>query len=310
MKWHHRMMQLVVQALFFSWTVLSAGAQQAPPVPVVSAVTTVEIPDSIRSWGRLGGIAIDRLGFLYMSNFGNSVWRITPDGDAQLLADGLYGASGNTIGPDGALYQGSFFDNTVWRIDRTGAAEPWATNIPTPVGMVTQPDGTLFVVSCGTNSLFKVNPDRTLERVLQSNLFACPNGIATGPDGLYIVSFSNDDIVRIDNDGKASVFATVGSGNGNAHIARVGRHFFVTKIKTHELWRVGPNGETVRFLGQNGPGHADGPPAAASITNPNGITAGAGPLGPLYLNTIVGRWGTTAPARLTIRRIQLVPEGS
>ncbi|MEN8374777.1 MAG: hypothetical protein ABFS34_04955, partial [Gemmatimonadota bacterium] len=64
-------------------------AQQAAPVPTVASVHTLQLQDTIRSWGRLGGMASDRLGFLYISSFGEAVWRVTPDGVVTRIADGL-----------------------------------------------------------------------------------------------------------------------------------------------------------------------------------------------------------------------------
>ena len=34
------------------------------------SISTLKLDKKIQSWGRLGGIAVDKLGFIYMSNFG------------------------------------------------------------------------------------------------------------------------------------------------------------------------------------------------------------------------------------------------
>jgi hypothetical protein len=276
-------------------------------------VETLQLKDTIRSWGRLGGMAIDRLGFLYISSFGESVWRVTPDGAVTELANDVYGASGMTIGPDGALYQASFFDNTIRRIARDGTQTTWATGLRGPVGIAPRADGTLFVVNCGDNSVSRIDPDGTESTVARSELFACPNGIALVGDDLYVVNFSNNNFVKVDSEGTASLFTTIGEAAGRAaghgHIARVGDYFFVTTVKTSSLWRVGMDGTVTRMLGPSQPANADGESAEARIANPNAIVAAPGPMGPLFLNTIVaGQWGTTAPTELSIRRIVLEPE--
>ncbi len=291
-----------------------ALAQQGSPVPTVASVETLQLQDTIRSWGRLGGMAIDRLGFLYISNFGDAVWRVTPDGAVTKLADDLYGSSGMTIGPDGALYQGNFFENLIRRIARDGSQTIWATGLRGPVGIAPRSDETLFVANCSDNSISQITPDGTESTLIQSNLLACPNGIILVSDDLYVVSFNNNDLVKIDSDGNASVFTTIGEATGraagHAHIARVGEYFFVTTVKTSSLWRVGMDGSTTRMLGPSQPANTDGPLPEARLANPNAIAAASGPMGPLFLNTIVaGQWRTTAPKQLFIRRVVLAPEG-
>jgi hypothetical protein len=292
----------------------ATSGQQASPVPTVASVQTLTLQDTIRSWGRLGGMAIDRLGFLYISSFGESVWRVTPDGAVTRLADDIYGASGMTIGPDGALYQASFFDNSIRRIGRDGTQTVWATGLRGPVGVVPRGDGTLFVVNCADNSVSMIGPDGTESTISRSELFACPNGIALVGDDLYIVNFSNNNFVKVDAEGNASLFTTIGQSEGRAaghgHIAVVGDHFFVTTVKTSSLWRVSMDGTVTQMLGPSQPANADGAPDEARISNPNAIVAVPGRMGPLFLNTIeAGQWGTTAPTHLSIRRIVLEAEG-
>ncbi|GAA5028854.1 ScyD/ScyE family protein [Microbacterium fluvii] len=63
-----------------------------------------------------------------------------------LLADGLQGTSGSTIGPDGALYVVEGAIGQVTRIDpRTGAATPFATGLPKAVIPIGGPIDIAFV---------------------------------------------------------------------------------------------------------------------------------------------------------------------
>lgn len=82
--------------------VLGAGPARAqvPGLPP-DTVSTLFRSDSIGGFGAVGGIAADALGYLYVADFRNSVWRISPEGDVERFADGLYGASGNAVGPRG-----------------------------------------------------------------------------------------------------------------------------------------------------------------------------------------------------------------
>lgn len=42
---------------------------------------------------QVGGVAIDLVGNLYVADFGDIVWKITPEGQRQEFASGFYGAS-------------------------------------------------------------------------------------------------------------------------------------------------------------------------------------------------------------------------
>ena len=65
------------------------------------AATTAHAQFAIRSLTdvieghQVGGVAIDLVGNIYVADFGDVVWKITPEGERQQLASGLYGASGN-----------------------------------------------------------------------------------------------------------------------------------------------------------------------------------------------------------------------
>ena len=52
-----------------------------------------------------------------MADFGDSVWKITPEGKRQVFAAGLYGASGNAIDNEGNLLQASFYGDSITKID-------------------------------------------------------------------------------------------------------------------------------------------------------------------------------------------------
>ena len=47
------------------------------------------------------GLTVDLNGDVYIADFGDLVWKITPDGERRVFASGLYGASGNAIDNQG-----------------------------------------------------------------------------------------------------------------------------------------------------------------------------------------------------------------
>lgn len=287
---------------------LAAAAQPDPAKdPLVDRVGTLELSRDLDSRGNLGGITVDRLGFVYVANFRDAVWRISPEGEVESLTRSLYGASGNAVDSRGDLYQASFLGHTISKIARTGEVTLFATEgLEGPVGIAVDPeDDTLYVASCTGNYLSRIAPDGAVERFAESERFACPNGIAFGPDGdLFVTNFNHYDLLRVTPEGEVSVFATVPGGAGNAHLAFVKGFFYVTKIIANRVVKVSPAGEVFPVAGTGQRGHEDGPGPEASFYRPNGIAAS--PQGDrLYVNTLVGEFSEPAPSTIAVRTIEL-----
>ena len=284
-----------------------AEAQSLPP----DTVTTVFASDTIPEFGAVGGVAVDALGFVYVADFRNAVWRITPDGDVSKFADGFYGASGNAIGPRGNLWQASFNGNYVARIDRTGRVEMWATEgLNGPVGIAAAPTGHLFVVNCTAGNVVRIAPDRTVEELARHELMACPNGITFDDRGdLYVVNFNNTKVLRITLDGEVSEFTDIVGAGGNGHIAFANGAFYVTKNRGNQVFRVQRDGTYSVLAGTGAEGADDGPALEATFRRPNGI--GVGPGGTtLWVNDLTSGPGMgLGVSVVSMRRIRLVGLG-
>ena len=114
------------------------------------------------------------VGDLYVADFGETVWKITLEGERRVFATGLYGASGNAIDNQGNLLQANFYGDSLTRIDRKGEAKPFASGLHGPVGVtVDRKTGEVFVANCRGNSLSKVSPDGVVCR--SSRAATCSN---------------------------------------------------------------------------------------------------------------------------------------
>jgi len=243
--------------------------------------------------GGVGGVAVDRAGFIYSADFGETVYKITPDGRVSVFATGLYGASGNAIDSKGNLLQSSFNGHYISKIDRHGNQEIFAdSGLSGPVGIAIDPDDNLFVCNCPSNTITRVDARGAVTEFAQSDLLNCPNGITRGPQGnLFVVNFSDGRMLKITPDGSVAEFATI-PGGGNGHVAFARGNFYVTAFQGQRLYRVSPAGEVIHVAGTGALGEIDGSALEATFSWPNGIAAG--PQGDrLYINDFINRFPPT-----------------
>jgi len=215
----------ILPAAFLVCTPRSGAAQPTPQSAFPDSVATLKTSETLTTWGNLGGMTVDRLGFLYVANFRDAVWRIAPDGEAVLLTNSLYGASGNAVDSKGNLLQANFFANTISRVSRDGQVETLVdTGLNGPVGIAVGTADTLFVCNCSGNEISRVSPDgRAVETLAAGPPFSCPNGITRDPSGkLYVVNFNTDEVIRLLPDGGFSVVATLPAGGNTLATATAG----------------------------------------------------------------------------------------
>ncbi|MDH3733272.1 MAG: tetratricopeptide repeat protein [Gemmatimonadota bacterium] len=257
--------------------------------------------------GGVGGVAVDALGYIYVADFGETVYKIKPDGRAEVFATGLYGASGNTVDAMGNLYQSSFNGHHITKIDRRGNQEIVATGLTGPVGIAAGSDA-LFVCNCQSNTIARVVPKGEVTTFAESPLLNCPNGITLAPDGnLYVVNFSDEKMLKITPDGSVTEFATL-PGGGNGHVTFARGNLYATSFQGQRVYRVSLAGDVSLVAGTGAFGEKDGPALEATFTFPNGIAAG--PAGDrVYINDFINRSppGLAIPPipRSTIRVVKL-----
>jgi sugar lactone lactonase YvrE len=284
----------------------SAPTPQAAPPPRGDQVITLTDEPLV---GAVGGIAVDRAGFIYSADFRETVYKITPDGRVSVFATGLYGASGNAVDSRGNLFQANFNGHYISRIDRLGNQRIFADEgLAGPVGIAIDADDNLFVCNCQGNTISRIDTEGNVTTFAQSDLFNCPNGITRGPQGnLYVVNFSDGLMLEITPAGAVSEHATI-PGGGNGHIAFTRGNFYVTGFQSQRLYRVSPAGDVAHMAGTGAIGESDGAALEATFSWPNGIAVS--PQGDrLYVNDFVNRFPPTLPKppipRSSVRIVKL-----
>jgi DNA-binding beta-propeller fold protein YncE len=254
-----------------------------------------------------GGVTVDALGNIYVADFGEVVWKITPEGKRDVFASGLYGASGNAIDHEGNLLQSNFYGDSITKIDRKGQAQPFASSgLSGPVGIaINKQTGDVFVANCRGNSISKIAKDGTVSSFATSDLFNCPNGISFDREGnLYVVNYKDNKMLKIDSQGAVALFTTV-SAKGLGHVCFNQKdRFYVTASQSHEIFEVMLDGTARRILGNGERGIVDGADTKARLSFPNGIVRHPWAQR-LYINEFVNETPSSLPRRAIVREIIL-----
>jgi DNA-binding beta-propeller fold protein YncE len=288
------------RALFFVLALLFV-AVPAPAQTKIRSLTDVITGHST------GGVTTDALGNIYVADFGEIVWKITPEGERHVFASGFYGASGNAIDHEGNLLQSNFYGDSITKIDRKGQTQSFVTSgLSGPVGIaINKQTGDVYVANCRGNSIAKIAKDGTVSSFAKSDLFNCPNGISFDRDGnLYVVNFRDNKMFKIDSQGSVALFTTV-SAKGLGHLCFNQKdRFYVTASQSHEIYEVMLDGAARRILGNGKRGIVDGTAAKAQLSFPNGIACHPWAQW-LYINEFVNETPSSLPRRAIIREIAL-----
>src|SRR5437870_7961389 len=271
------------------------------------AQTTIRSLTGIIEGHQVGGVTIDLVGNIYVADFGEVVWKITPEGERQVFASGLYGASGNAIDHEGNLLRSNCYGDSITKIDRKGQAQPFATiGLSGPVGIaINRQTGDVFVANCRGNSISKIAKDGTVSSFAKSDLFNCPNGISFDREGnLYVVNYRDNKMLKIDSQGAVALFTTV-SAKGLGHLCFNQKdRFYVTASQSHEIYEVMLDGTARRILGNGERGIVDGADTKARLSFPNGIVRHPWAQR-LYINEFVNETPSSLPRRAIVREIIL-----
>ena len=278
------------------------AAVEAPAQTQIHAISEVIEGHSV------GGVAVDSLGNLYVADFGEIVWKITPEHERREFSAGLYGASGNAIDKAGTLLQSNFYADSVVQIDRKGIAQPFVSRgLHGPVGIAIAKNGEVYVANCRGNTIAKIAADGSAALFARSEVFRCPNGIAFDRAGnLYALNFRDNQMFKIDPQGVVAPFAKV-SAKGLGHLCFKDDRFYVTAFESHEIYEVTLSGTVTRILGNGERGMVDGAGDQARLSFPNGIACHPW-VRKLYVNEYAAESPLTLPRRAIVREIDLGTE--
>lgn len=232
-------------------------------------VTCANYPTFVRTVASLVNpiaLAIDASGDVYVADYNEGLYRVTPGGSTvQLDTDDRLGLA---LGPDGAVYTTLSDHNQVSRLMPGGALEvfagtgaPGADDGPRLSARFTNPSGLAFdavgnlYVSEGSagNRIRKITP----AGLVSTFAGAGPAGSLDGPGAF--AQFNMPWGMAVDDDG----------------------FVYVAEFGGHRIRRIAPDGTVTTHAGTGVPGADDGMAAAASFRYPVGVAIG--PDGALYV---------------------------
>ncbi|MCB0279814.1 MAG: hypothetical protein KDD94_09945 [Calditrichaeota bacterium] len=278
--------------------------------PFITAKNVITLTPEIN--GGTGGLAVDDSGNIYIGDFGpdlngggDKVFKVSPEGNVSIFAQGLFGASGNQFDSQGNLYQSNISASRISKITPDGQVSTFVeSGLVQPVGIAIDKDDNLYVCNCGNNTIQKVTPAKVSTLFASSSLFNCPNGIALADDGnLYVANFVGGKVLRVSPGGSVSSFVTI-VGSNNGHITYFEGNLYVAARGANRIYGVSLSGTIKLIAGDGSRGVKDGPALNSGFSLPNDLAFSQDGKY-MYVNDAVSTTGATVINPMVLRRIEL-----
>lgn len=220
------------------------------------------------------GMVFDSHGDMFVISYGggHNIWKITPDGQAEIFA-------GSTTGQSGSA-------------DGTGTAARFYH----PIGLAIDSADNLYVADNGNHLIRKITPNKVVTTLAGSTpgyadgtgtaaQFSGPFGICVAGNGdLYVADSNNRRIRKVTPDGVVTTFTGTGAGgfgDGSADSATFASPRYVTissygtlfLTDSNMLRKVAPDGTVTTIAGSTLSGSEDGLASAARFSSPYGLKA-------------------------------------
>ncbi|MBX7223245.1 MAG: IPT/TIG domain-containing protein [Blastocatellia bacterium] len=238
------------------------------------------------------GVAVDKGGTIYVTDFGNDVIRrIQKTGNA-FITDTFAGENRNPVNEDTGFKE---------RVGIPGFREgdPKESRFSGPDGIVIAEDGRIYIADAFNNIIRVITPAGVAPTKVASLFgnqfpgivdgsgptvrFNTPTGLALNGNMLYVSDFQNHRIRMVNLTVFSASTLTGVAGNGNADgprfaaklngplgVAVIGNQVFITDNSSSRIRRIEPDGETSTVAG--GPDDfADGAGPKARFRSPRGI---------------------------------------
>ncbi|MFG0258503.1 MAG: hypothetical protein ACF8GE_11435 [Phycisphaerales bacterium JB043] len=284
---------------------------QVKPQDDKHRVDTVPLSDELESLGGIGGLAVDSEGHVILANFNKYVWRISPEGEVQILADNFSQSSGNTVLRNGDILQSDFEAQSILRMSQadSGVEVFCDEGLHGPVGLVEGPEGDIYVANFSGGYIARVPASGGAATVFsRHNRMTSPNSIVRASSGdFFVADLRSPVLFKISAEGEATEFVTL-PGSANGHLTIADGALYVTQLLDQRIVRVEFDGSFRIVAGTGVRGFKDGLEGVATISYPNGIVADPGGLF-VYFNNHRGIMRSGERGDILLRRLY-IPEST
>lgn len=196
------------------FTTFSGSRGQKVPVSVYLIDREYKVKPFINDLVNPTGLAFDRDGMLYISSrMEGTVYKISPDGQRSLFADGMGVATGLAFDAAGNLYVGDR-SGTIFKISPSQETFVFATLEPSVAAyhLAFGPDGYLYVTGPTTSSydhVYRISPGGEVSTHFRG--LGRPQGLAFDADGnLYVAGSLSGrrGIIRLSGGGEPELFVS------------------------------------------------------------------------------------------------------
>lgn len=175
--------------------------------------------------GSPAGLACDKAGFIYVSDYKDTIYRVSPTGDKSEYAKGLSTPTGIAFDNKGNLLVTNRSSGEIASVDAQGNISIIARGLRTPVGVVQHPDSSLYVANYGFG-ISRIVAGQ-VETVSTDFLSAGCGIVATSTGEILAVDVGGGTVKKINANGKSVTAIVSGLKNPVALAFDQGGQLFV-----------------------------------------------------------------------------------
>lgn len=225
-------------------------------------------------------MTFDAQGNLYGSNFaGNSVYKITPSGEASVFISGLANPNGLAFDSQGALFVVEYSASKIHKYAPDGTLiESFNVTDGVASNLIKAHDSDAMIfTNVVDHSINKLETDGTITKLFTGAPLDVPVGLTYDNNGkLYIGNYLNREIYQLKNNGTVKYIATIPDSGTNfpylGFISYANNLLWATNYGEHKIYTVKPHKlDDVAVFSGSTIGTMDGDISEATYTYPAGI---------------------------------------
>lgn len=129
--------------------------------------------------GSPAGLACDKDGFIYVSDYRDSIYKVSPNGKASRYIKGLQTPTGIFLNKQGELLIANRSSDEIVKALSDATVQSVVKNLQTPVGVVEDQDGTIYVTNYG-GGIRIISPNQKIRTISDFQQPGCGIVIAKG----------------------------------------------------------------------------------------------------------------------------------